>query len=148
MDNLHVGFELAGFMHQKLPERVHGMKRFCASVSRALLRSPSAVAAAAQFTRVRTLVMVDDVPLPAAEDRVDLDGTAILFLQSVGPRETAHNLFPDFVFGGWWHIGLHDFDNFTAAMASEASLAPENAQAFWIGNTEMHPSRVALVCRP
>ena len=50
------------------------------------------------------------------------------------------DLFPDFVFGGWWHIGLHDFDS--VAMRLIAMLLLSYPQAgIWISNPEMHASR-------
>ena len=93
------------------------------------------------------MVTVDDVPLPPARDRVESDGTAVLHMQSVGAASDGDELFPDFVYGGWWHIGLHDFDAFAAAMeaAAAAEPRPRHPQAFWIGNVEMSPSRAALV---
>ena len=87
------------------------------------------------------LVTVDDVPLPEAPDRVDEDGTLRLHLQSVGSHEDGPSLFPDFTFGSWWHIGLHDFDTFAAAMATRAAAPPLFPQLFWIGNLEMSASR-------
>ena len=143
----HAGieFQLAGFMHGKLPERVHGMRRFCDDVRTRLRKSPGALQLMSRFTKIRILVTVDDIPLPPARDQVDPEGSAVLYMQTVGPRDGGDDLFPDFVFGGWWHIGLHDFDAFATAMDRNAPVAPIHKQAFWIGNPEMHASRRSLL---
>ena len=64
----HAGieFQLAGFMHGKLPERVHGMRRFCDDVRTRLRKSPGALQLMSRFTKIRILVTVDDIPLPPA----------------------------------------------------------------------------------
>ena len=67
--------------------------------------------------------------------------TLRLHMQTVGPAASGSELFPDFVFGGWWHIGLHDFDPFVRAMAIRAQEPAIHAQAFWIGNLEMSSTR-------
>ena len=140
-----IQFRVAGMM-TKLQERTHGMRRLCDAVNAALRSAPDAVTRLARFRDILVLVTVDDVPLPPAADQLTQDGRARLHMQTVGPRELASDLFPDFVFGGWWHIGLHDYDTFARAMEARAAAAPaRSAQAFWIGNPEMSPSRVRLV---
>ena len=137
--------QLAGFMHRKLPERVHGMRTFCEDVKLKVLELPHAQRLLRRFARVRILVTVDDIPLPDTNDRVEDDGTALLFMQTVGPREAGPSLFPDFIFGGWWHIGLHEYDPFVSEIRRQAESPPVHDSAFWIGNPEMHESRVALL---
>ena len=130
-------------MMTKLTERVTGMRRLCDSVRAAVL--PHALPILRQHTirRVLMLVTVDDVPLPQQHDYVDRDRTLRLHFQSVGTE--AADLFPDFVFGGWWHIGLHDFDAFANAISTASEVPPWRPQALWIGNTDMSPRRAQLV---
>ena len=139
-----VRFQVVGMM-TKLEERIAGMNRFCDHVRTAIFAESASLLR--EFWRVDVLVTVDDVPLPPARDRVESDGTAVLHMQSVGAASDGDELFPDFVYGGWWHIGLHDFDAFAAAMeaAAAAEPRPRHPQAFWIGNVEMSLSRAALV---
>jgi hypothetical protein len=137
----------------KLQERVHGMNRLCGAVGDALqsaewLPQLRAVARSLQQARVRrihVLVSIDDVPLPDMSDRLAPDGTLLIHMQTVGASEEGERLFPDFVYGGWWHIGLHDYDAFAWAMTARAAAPPEHPQLFWMGNVEMSPSRAALV---
>lgn len=47
------------------------------------------------------------------------------------------DIFPDYVFGNWWHIGLNDFDKFSREITEESSI--KNIQynkIFWIGNPQ------------
>ena len=137
----------------KLQERVHGMSRLCSAVGDALQSAewlPQLHAAAgslqqARVRRIHVLVSIDDVPLPDMSDRLAPDGTLLIHMQTVGASEEGERLFPDFVYGGWWHIGLHDYDAFAWAMTARAAAPPEHPQLFWTGNVEMSPSRAALV---
>ena len=138
-----VDFRLAGFMHPKLPERVAGMRALCSAVQDALLSSESSRALLGRFRGVHVVTTVDDLPVPEASphlDRIEEDGSATLHMQTVGSHVSGPSLWPDFTFGSWWHIGLHDYDRFVAAI-HPFGRAHEHAQAFWIGNIEMHPSR-------
>ena len=80
-----------------------------------------------------------------APDRVEPDGTLLIHMQTVGASNEGDGLFPDYVYGGWWHIGLHDYDGFAAAMATRAAAPYVYPQLFWTGNVEMSPSRSRLV---
>jgi hypothetical protein len=61
--------------------------------------------------------------------------------QTVGARDTP-KLFPDYVFGNWWHIGLRDFDAFSAEILEKSrETTPETATCFWAGNLEVHTAR-------
>jgi len=95
--------------------------------------------------RIHVLVSIDDIPLPEMSDRLAPDGTLLIHMQTVGASEEGDRLFPDFVYGGWWHIGLHEYDAFAWAMTARAAAPPEHPQLFWTGNVEMSPSRAALV---
>lgn len=47
------------------------------------------------------------------------------------------NLFPDYVFGNWWHIGLNDFDKFTSEICERNSRSSiVDGRLFWIGNLQ------------
>ena len=137
----------------KLQERVHGMNRLCSAVGDALqsadwlpqLRAVAGPLQQARVRRIHVLVSIDDVPLPDMSDRLAPDGTLLIHMQTVGASEEGDRLFPDFVYGGWWHIGLHDYDAFAWAMTARAAAPPEHPQLFWTGNVEMSPSRAALV---
>ena len=131
----------------KLDERVRAMRRLCDHVrSAAAPLALPIVRRAPSVRRVVLLVTVDDIPLPEPEhDYIDGDGTLRLHFQSVGTADRGSTLFPDFVFGGWWHIGLHDFDAFSQAMISASAAPATRNQAFWIGNVAMSPFRAELV---
>ena len=137
----------------KLQERVHGMTRLCSAVGDTLqsadwlpqLRAVAGSLQQASVKRIHVLVSIDDVPLPDVSDHLGPDGTLLIHMQTVGASEEGDRLFPDFVYGGWWHIGLHDYDRFAWAMAARAATPPVRPQLFWIGNIEMSPSRGQLV---
>ena len=132
-------------MMTKLQERTDGMRRLCDAVQAALLRAPRGAWHLSHFSRVLFLVTVDDIPLPPTTDRRMEDGTALVHMQTVGSHDDGADLFPDFVYGGWWHIGLHDYDEFSKAMMERAARPAHMSQAFWIGNPQMSPSRPQLV---
>lgn len=52
---------------------------------------------------------------------------------------------PDFIFGGWPEIGIHDYTATTKAIAQAGQQPPQRDQIFWIGNAEMHETRRALL---
>lgn len=44
-------------------------------------------------------------------------------------------LFPDYIFGNWWHIGLRDFDSFTNEIFENSKQETiKDKRLFWIGN--------------
>lgn len=58
-------------------------------------------------------------------------------------KEDGDQLFPDYVFGNWSHIGLFDFDNFCKEICENNSLQNiKYNNLFWIGNTEQIPQRI------
>jgi hypothetical protein len=52
-------------------------------------------------------------------------------------------LFPDYIFGNWWHIGLVDFDDFSKEISENSGLEKisEN-KLFWMGNLQGIPQRI------
>ena len=56
-----VEFQLAGFMHGKLPERVHGMRRFCDDNALGCANR-RALAVDESIHKDRILVTADDIP--------------------------------------------------------------------------------------
>jgi hypothetical protein len=47
------------------------------------------------------------------------------------------DLFPDYVFGNWWHIGLTDFDKFTSEVCERNDRSSiVDGRIFWIGNLQ------------
>ena len=118
-------------MMTKLQERVHGMRKLCEAVVAAA--APRAIPLLSEglphVRRVLILTTVDDVPLPDQDDFADERGTLRLHFQSVGAVDRGPALFPDFVFGGWWHIGLHDFDAFASAMTESSATPATHAPA-------------------
>ena len=147
-----IAFQPVGRM-LKLQERVHGMTTLCSAVAEELrsskwlpqLRVIAGSLHLQRVQRIHVLVSIDDIPLPEMSDRLAPDGTLLIHMQTVGAREEGDRLFPDFVYGGWWHIGLHEYDGFAWAMTARAAAPPEHPQLFWTGNVEMSPSRAALV---
>lgn len=44
-------------------------------------------------------------------------------------------IFPDYVFGNWWHIGLRNFDAFTQEVQKNNEISKiKDGRLFWIGN--------------
>lgn len=136
-----IEFRAAGFM-LKLQERVHGVRQFTDAVRAAVL--PRAAPLLRRVRHTVVLVSIDDVPQPAKRDYVTDDGALVLHMQTVGPADAADRLFPDFVYGGWWHIGLHDFDAFANAVVARGAEPAVRSTAFWIGNLEMSAERETL----
>jgi len=53
------------------------------------------------------------------------------------------NLFPDYIFGNWWHIGLTNFDKFTQDIISNNNQQViKNNRIFWMGNLQGVPQRI------
>ena len=83
------------------------MHRFCDHV-----RTSGSAAESASLLRERRVDLIGHCgrrPLPPARGRVESDAPAVLHMQSVGAASDGDELFPDFVYGGWWHIGLRRF---------------------------------------
>ena len=45
------------------------------------------------------------------------------------------DIFPDYIFGNWWHIGLTNFDQFVTDIISYDCEVQDN-RLFWIGNLQ------------
>ena len=58
----------------------------------------------------------------------------LIEVQTVSEMSKDEELFPDWGFGGWSHIGMHDWWPFVTELAAEGSKPPENPRAFWKGN--------------
>lgn len=55
-------------------------------------------------------------------------------------------IFPDYVFGNWWHIGLVDYDEFVKEICeNNARERIEDDRLFWIGNLQGIPQRIKYV---
>jgi len=53
------------------------------------------------------------------------------------------DLFPDYIFGDWWHIGLTDFDKFTDDISTNCiKTIPIYNRVFWAGNLQNIPQRL------
>lgn len=42
-------------------------------------------------------------------------------------------LFPDWVFGGWWHMGMSEWDPFVRELADAGRAPPSDDRAYWKG---------------
>ena len=51
---------------------------------------------------------------------------------------------PDFVFGGWPEVGIHDYDETCRAVAAAGSAPAERPGVGWIGSLATHPIRGEL----
>lgn len=55
-------------------------------------------------------------------------------------------IFPDYVFGNWWHIGLVDYDEFVRDICeSNSHDRIEDDRLFWIGNLQGIQQRIKYV---
>jgi hypothetical protein len=53
------------------------------------------------------------------------------------------NVFPDYIFGNWWHIGLVDFDEFAAEISGLSEYGRiADKRIFWTGNLQGIPQRI------
>lgn len=52
---------------------------------------------------------------------------------------------PDFVFGGWPEVGIDDFDETCWAVQAAGSEQAQQPVVGWIGSTQTHPVRAALL---
>lgn len=57
-----------------------------------------------------------------------------LNFQTIGDSLSTPDLFPDWNFGGWWHIGMKDWDPFVLSLAVAGGKPPEDRRAYWRGN--------------
>lgn len=55
------------------------------------------------------------------------------------------DIFPDYVFGNWWHIGLEDYDNFVNEIVKNSDQQITDHHMFWIGNLQNIPQRIKYV---
>ncbi len=51
---------------------------------------------------------------------------------------------PDFVFGGWPEVGIHDYDETCRAVAAAGAAPAELPVAGWVGSLATHPIRAEL----
>lgn len=58
----------------------------------------------------------------------------ILEFQTIGDSLSAEGLFPDWNFGGWWHMGMKDWDPFVASLAAAGRGEPTDRRAYWRGS--------------
>jgi hypothetical protein len=54
-------------------------------------------------------------------------------------------IFPDYVFGNWWHIGLQDYDSFVKDIVNYSNNPIINHKVFWIGNLQNIPQRIRYI---
>lgn len=69
-----------------------------------------------------------DKPTPPTKTEKD-----ILEFQTVGDSISTPGLFPDWVFGGWWHMGMDSWDPFVDSLVEAGSRPWEDARANWRG---------------
>lgn len=86
---------------------------------------------------IKIIIQSDDVPKD-----VDKNDNKTIVFQTVS-NKFKDDLFPDFVFGNWWHIGLTDFDEFTQDIAKNCiSNPPIYNKVFWAGALQDIPQRM------
>lgn len=73
----------------------------------------------------RVRVHTHDYPTPGG-------GGAIEF-QTISEMGGNDRLFPDWVFGGWWHMGMENWDPFVRDLAAAGELPPTDRRAYWKG---------------
>lgn len=74
-----------------------------------------------------------DYPTPGASNFMEFDTSS---------AESMENLFPDYVFGNWWHIGLDNFFNFANEIENNNDVSKiEDNRIFWIGCLQCVPQR-------
>lgn len=69
----------------------------------------------------------------------------LLEFQTIGDSLSTPDLFPDWNFGGWWHIGMKEWDPFVLSLAAAGSRPPEDRRAYWRGNHMGIPQRARYV---
>lgn len=61
------------------------------------------------------------------------DGDGSLKFQTVSEMGKGAELFPDWVFGGWWHMGMNEWDPFVRDLAEAESEPASDRRAYWKG---------------
>lgn len=62
------------------------------------------------------------------------DGSGdLLEFQTVSEAGVGGGLFPDWVFGGWWHMGMDEWDPFVRDLAEAGRVPPSDKRAYWKG---------------
>ena len=87
-------------------------------------------------TPIKIVIQTDDRP-----KNVELYDNKTIVFQTVSDK-FKDDLFPDYVFGNWWHIGLTDFDEFTNDVAANSIANPPiYNKVFWAGAIQKIPQR-------
>jgi hypothetical protein len=76
----------------------------------------------------RVRIHVHDWPTPE-----DPPTPGLVELQTISAMGADDNLFPDWGFGGWWHMGMDEWWPFVTNLASSGESPPEDRRAFWKG---------------
>ena len=87
-------------------------------------------------TPIKVVIQTDDRP-----NDIEMNDTRTIVFQTVSEK-FRDDLFPDYVFGDWWHIGLTDFDEFTQDIATNSiANPPVHNKVFWAGALQKIPQR-------
>lgn len=84
------------------------------------------------FLKDEFILRIHTSDTPGPEDQKEAN---ILEFQTVASSLKDENLFPDFTFGNWWHIGLVDYDKFVNDIDNKSQkerIADE--RIFWKGS--------------
>lgn len=65
--------------------------------------------------------------------------------QTIGDSLSVPDLFPDWNFGGWWHMGMENWDPFVLSLAEAGGRPPEDERAYWRGAHLGVPQRARYV---
>ena len=85
---------------------------------------------------IKIIIQTHDFPYPITKkDKYTIE------LQTIS-ETFIEDLFPDYVHGNWWHIGLTDFDEFTKDIVTSClSNDPIYNKIFWAGSVQNIPQR-------
>lgn len=85
-------------------------------------------------TPIKIVIQTDDRP-----KNIVMNNTIVFQTVSEKFRD---DLFPDYVFGDWWHIGLTNFDEFTQDITTNCvANPPVYNKVFWAGSIQKIPQR-------
>ena len=88
-------------------------------------------------TPIKIVIQTHDKP-----KKIEINDNNTIVFQTVSEK-FRDDLFPDYVFGNWWHIGLTDFDEFTQDITNNSIANPPiHNKEFWAGALQNIPQRL------
>lgn len=90
------------------------------------------------------VVRINTADGPTKDKKPDIDN--FLEFDTSTDKLDESDVFPDYIFGNWWHIGLVNFDKFAQEIIENNGVEKivEN-KLFWMGNLQGIPQRIKYI---